>query len=83
LASFAGHCHELNQPLTAILINAEAAQEFMTPEKLDLNEVRSILQDIAGDDRRAGEVIRRLRLLFKKARCSSTHWMSTRWCRTR
>jgi len=58
--------HELNQPLTAILVNAEAAQEFLTPEKFDLDEVRSILRDIVGDDRRAGEVIRRLRVLFQK-----------------
>jgi len=58
--------HELNQPLTAILINAEAAQEFLTPEKQDLDEVRLILKDIIGDDKRAGEVIRRLRLLFEK-----------------
>jgi len=58
--------HELNQPLTAILINAEAAQEFLTPEKLDLDEVRSILQDIVRDDKRAGEVIRRLLVMFQK-----------------
>jgi len=58
--------HELNQPLTAIAINAEAAQEFLRIEKLDLDEVRSILQDIVSDDRRAGEVIRRLRVLFQK-----------------
>src|SRR6185436_3041143 len=65
LAALTGSlAHELNQPLTAILINAEAAQEFLKPEKLDLEEVRAILQDIASDDRRAGEVMRRLRMVF-------------------
>jgi len=58
--------HELNQPLTAILSNAQAAQRFLDSEVVDLNEVRAILADIVEDDRRAGEVIRRLRLLLKK-----------------
>ena len=58
--------HELNQPLTAILSNAQAAQRFLADESPDLNEVRDILKDIVRDDQRAGEVIRRLRLLLKK-----------------
>ncbi len=57
--------HELNQPLTAILSNAQAAQRFLTHEPVDLSEVRDILADIVGEDKRAGEVIRRLRLLLK------------------
>jgi PAS domain S-box-containing protein len=58
--------HELNQPLTAILSNAQAAQRFLADEPPDLNEVRDILRDIVQDDERAGEVIRRLRGLLKK-----------------
>jgi C4-dicarboxylate-specific signal transduction histidine kinase len=58
--------HELNQPLTAILSNAEAAQRFLDRQPADLDEVRNILHDIVQDDNRAGEVIRRLRLLLKK-----------------
>jgi len=58
--------HELNQPLTAILSNAQAAQRFLASEQVDLNELREILADIVEEDKRAGEVIRRLRLLFKK-----------------
>ena len=58
--------HELNQPLTAILSNAEAAQRNLDAESPDLAEVREILADIVDEDERAGEVIRRLRLLFKK-----------------
>jgi PAS domain S-box-containing protein len=58
--------HELNQPLTAILSNAQAAQRFLAHENADLDEVRDILKDIVEQDNRAGEVIRRLRLLLKK-----------------
>lgn len=58
--------HELNQPLTAILSNAQAAQRFLAQEPVDLNELRAILDDIVAEDRRAGEVIRRLRELLSK-----------------
>ena len=58
--------HELNQPLTAILSNAQAAVRFLAHAQPDLNEVREILADIVSEDKRAGEVIRRLRLLLKK-----------------
>ena len=56
--------HELNQPLTAILANARAAQRFLAQENPDLKEVHEILQDIVNDDKRAGEVISGLRLLL-------------------
>jgi two-component system, LuxR family, sensor kinase FixL len=59
--------HELNQPLTAILSNAQAAQRFLTQDTPDLAELRDILTDIVAEDKRAGEVIRRLRLLLKKS----------------
>jgi PAS domain S-box-containing protein len=58
--------HELNQPLTAILSNAQSAQRFLAGPEPDLNEIREILRDIVQEDKRAGEVIRRLRLLLKK-----------------
>jgi two-component system, LuxR family, sensor kinase FixL len=58
--------HELNQPLTAILSNAQAAQRMLAREPVDLAEVREILRDIADDDRRAGDVIQRLRAMLKK-----------------
>ena len=58
--------HELNQPLTAILSNAQAAQRFLNAEPADLNEVREILEDIVTDNSRAGEVIRRMWTLVKK-----------------
>jgi signal transduction histidine kinase len=59
--------HELNQPLTAILSNAQAAQRFLAADVVDLEQMREILSDIVADDKRAGDVIRRLRTLFKKS----------------
>jgi two-component system, LuxR family, sensor kinase FixL len=58
--------HELNQPLTAILSNAQAAQRFMAAKPADLEEVQEILKDIVQDDSRASEVIQRMRALVKK-----------------
>ena len=58
--------HELNQPLTAILSNAQAAQRFLAGADPDLAELREIMQDIVDDDKRAGEVILGLRMLLKK-----------------
>ncbi|MBC3918950.1 PAS domain S-box protein [Undibacterium sp. CY18W] len=58
--------HELNQPLTAILSNAQAAQRFLMRDDVDLNELREILKDIIDEDKRAGEIIHRLRQLFNK-----------------
>jgi PAS domain S-box-containing protein len=58
--------HELNQPLTAILSNAQAARRFLERQPPDLAEVDDILRDIVDEDRRAGEVIQRLRSLFNK-----------------
>jgi signal transduction histidine kinase len=61
-----GLAHELNQPLTVILSNAQAAQRFLERRELDREELGEILRDIIAADQRAGEVIRRLRALFKR-----------------
>lgn len=58
--------HELNQPLTAILSNAQAAQRFLSVEPTNLDEIKDILKDIVEDNSRAGEIIRRMRALVKK-----------------
>ena len=58
--------HELNQPLGAILRNAEAAELFAQANPPDLKEIREILSDIRKDDQRAGEVIDRMRALLKR-----------------
>jgi len=58
--------HELNQPIGAILRNAEAAELFMQNKTPDLEEIRAILADIRADDQRAGDVIGRMRALLKR-----------------
>jgi PAS domain S-box-containing protein len=58
--------HELRQPLTAILSNAQAALRFLAAASPDLDEVRTILADIVADDQRAGEVIHRLHQLLRR-----------------
>ena len=58
--------HELKQPLTAILSNAQAAQLLLARDNFDLRQVRDILSDIVADDKRAGEVIDRLHVLIKR-----------------
>src|SRR3546814_4861327 len=60
--------HELNQPLTAILANAQAAVRFLDHVPPNLGEVRDGLVNIIDSDKRAGEVIRRLRALLRKDR---------------
>jgi signal transduction histidine kinase len=59
--------HELNQPLGSILVNTETAALMLESPAVDLNELKEILSDIRRDDQRAGEVIRRLRSLLKRA----------------
>jgi two-component system sensor kinase FixL len=59
--------HELTQPLTAILSNAQAAQRMLTHPSVDLVELRNTIGDIIEDDSRAGEVIAQLRTLYRKS----------------
>ena len=58
--------HELSQPLTAILSNAQAALRFMAAKPPDLEEVREILKEIVEDNRRASQIIHGIRALVKK-----------------
>jgi C4-dicarboxylate-specific signal transduction histidine kinase len=60
--------HEINQPLGAILSNAEAAELLLESESPALDEIRRILADIRNDNLRASEIIRHLRLLARKRR---------------
>lgn len=59
--------HQLNQPLAAILGNAEAAQKMLARETVDHTELREICDDIVSEDLRATQVIRRLRDLYKRS----------------
>jgi PAS domain S-box-containing protein len=62
--------HELNQPLGIILSNAQAAQELLLQDPPVVSEVSEILSDIVAADRRAAEVIQRLRALLKRGEAS-------------
>jgi len=63
LASIA---HQLNQPLGAILANAQASQQILTREPVDLVQAKEICDDIVTEVQRAAEVINRLNALFKR-----------------
>jgi PAS domain S-box-containing protein len=57
--------HELRQPLSAILMNAQAAQEYLRKPNVERNEISAILADIEAESRRAGSIIRNLRNLLR------------------
>lgn len=65
--------HEINQPLGSILTNAETAEAILQSQSPDIAklpdivELKDIVNDILQDDRRATEVIQRMRSLLKKA----------------
>ena len=59
--------HEINQPLTAVLANAEAVLRFMATQPLPMNELREALGDIQSDTRRAGRVVQQMRALLKRS----------------
>jgi C4-dicarboxylate-specific signal transduction histidine kinase len=58
--------HELNQPLSAILNNAEAAEMLLSASSPDRDQLKEILADIRGDDLRAVGIIKHLRMLLKQ-----------------
>ncbi|HKE92965.1 MAG TPA: ATP-binding protein [Povalibacter sp.] len=58
--------HEVSQPLSAILSNADAAEMLLCAETPPLGEIRQILEDIRRDDLRANEIVRNLRRLLSK-----------------
>lgn len=58
--------HELKQPLTAILFNAQAARKFMDAETTNVVELREALEDIVADNCRANDVLQKIRALVRK-----------------
>jgi len=68
-ASFA---HEINQPLTAISNKASAARRFLDRGNIDPVLLRELLQEIAADSQRAGEVMRGIRSLVRKETSEQT-----------
>ena len=68
---YASIAHEINQPLGAILSNADAAEMMLRATPANLDEVRAILSDIRKDGLRASEVIRYVRTLSRKRQVES------------
>jgi signal transduction histidine kinase len=63
--------HELNQPLTAIMNNAEAAAMLLNADPLDRDELKAIVADIRRDDERAANIIKHLRMLLRQSELKS------------
>ena len=58
--------HELRQPLTSILVNAQTGRRLLASEDVDLQMVRELLDEIAGQDKQAANVITRMRSFIQK-----------------
>lgn len=58
--------HEINQPVTGIVLKASAALRWLAVDKPDLERIRNTLSDIVGAGQRAGEIITSVRAMFKK-----------------
>jgi PAS domain S-box-containing protein len=59
--------HEVNQPITATVTNAEAARRWLSMQPPNFEELRQALDRIITDGQRAGQVVHRIRALVKKA----------------
>lgn len=68
----AGLAHELNQPLSAILSNAQAGRRILAKKDTDLVEIGEIFEDIIADDKRAGDVVHGLRTMLREETEEST-----------
>jgi PAS domain S-box-containing protein len=58
--------HELSQPLSSILTNAQVGHRFMSQDAPDLVEIRAIFADIVSENRRAGAIIERVRTMLRR-----------------
>lgn len=58
--------HEVNQPLGAIVGNADICLGWLQKTQVDLKQVAEALEDIASDGHRASQIISRIRSLVKK-----------------
>lgn len=57
--------HELNQPLTAILSNAQAGLNDLNSNRATSEEMRKVLEAVVHDDKRAAETIRSMRAMLR------------------
>ena len=58
--------HEINQPITGMVLKANAALRWMAAEKPDMERIRNVLTDIVAAGHRAGEIVTSVRSMFKK-----------------
>ena len=58
--------HELNQPLAAILSNAQAGLKYLARDDVDPALIRRVLESVVRDDKRAAETIRAMRALIRQ-----------------
>jgi PAS domain S-box-containing protein len=58
--------HEVNQPIAAAVTNANTCMRWLAADTPNLKEARAAAMRIVKDGKRAGEIISRIRLLFKK-----------------
>ena len=58
--------HEISQPVAAVVTNADASLRWLSGVSPDLDEAREAIRRITRDGKRAGNVISRMRSLFKK-----------------
>jgi PAS domain S-box-containing protein len=59
--------HEVNQPLAGMVTNAHASLRWLAGDSPNLTEAREAIRRVIRDGNRAGDVISRMRALFKKA----------------
>lgn len=59
--------HEVNQPISAVLTNADAALNWLGANPPNLNRARESLEHIVTDSQRAGEIVHRIRAMVRKA----------------
>jgi len=74
--------HELNQPLGAILSNAQALRRLLAAKQTDLVEINPAVEEIIQDDSRAYETIRNVRALFQRGEAEMSRSILGRSCLT-
>jgi signal transduction histidine kinase len=63
--------HELNQPIMAVVTNAQAAIRLLSADRPDLAEIKNALADIVSSGRRAGDIVQRSHLMLKRRELAS------------
>src|SRR6478609_8274097 len=64
--TYNAHAHEITDAITAVIVYARAGLHLLGGQSPDLEKVRQVLNGIANDGKRAGDVVVRTRALMKK-----------------